>query len=566
MRMSRLAGVVLTLLVGLSLNGCQPTADTIFFGDNIVTMDPDQPTVEAVAVLGETITAAGSLDDVMAMQGDHTRMVDLGANALLPGFIDSHSHFTGAGRALDALSLHSPPVGDVTNIDELVAKTRRWIDEKEIPPGETVSGGGYDDSLLEEGRHPTRYDLDRISTEHPIIVRHVSGHLSAANSLALANSDITADTPDPEGGHIRRVAGSNEPDGVLEERAGRLLSRGGGGGYSQTADDLDELARKSVSVYNGYGVTTIQWGGGTSPQMIRALREVAAREPLNADIAVYSSARGILDDSVHYERTYTNGVRVAAVKLLLDGSPQGRTAWVTEPYVEGPPLASADYVSYPTMEPDSLKALVVQVIRKGVPVSVHCNGDAASDVYLDGVEEAIAGMDPKPDHRSVIIHAQIMREDQMDRVAELGVVPSFFSSHVFYWGDWHRRSFGEERASNISATAWARDRGVHYTIHTDAMVVPPNMMRALSITVNRKTRSDYVLGPHQRATVMEALNALTLDAAYQYFEEDTKGSITVGKQADFVILGENPLTVDPAELEQIPIVETISRGRSVYQR
>jgi len=566
MRMSRVAGAVLTLLVGLGLSGCRSTADTIFFGDNIVTMDPDQPTVEAVAVLGETIVAAGARGDVMAFRGDATRVVDLGDHALLPGFIDSHSHYTGAGA--EGLDLDPPPVGDVGSIDDLVRKVKQWIVDYNIPPGEIVSGGGYDDAVMKEGRHPTKFDLDRISTEHLIIVSHVSGHLRALNSAALEASNITAATEDPPGGHIRRITGSMEPDGVLEETAGRLVVRRPSPPKTPEEEqaEFDALVRRATQVYNGYGVTTIQLGGSTSPERIRALRAVAAREPLNADVAVYSSARGILDDSVRYERTYTNGVRVAAVKMFLDGSPQGRTAWVTEPYVEGPPGAPADYVSYPTMEPDTLKALVTQVIRKGVPVSVHCNGDAASDVFLDGVEEAISGMDPKPDHRSVIIHAQIMREDQMDRVARLGLVPSFFSSHVFFWGDWHRRSFGEERASNISATGWARDRGVRYTIHTDAMVVPPNMMRALSITVNRKTRSGHVLGPHQRATVMEALKALTIDAAYQYFEEDTKGSITVGKQADLVILGENPLTADPAGLEDIPIVQTFSRGRSVYRR
>ena len=184
-----------------------PVADTIFVGDHIVTIDPERPTVEAVAVRGETIAAAGALDDVMALRGESTRVVELGDRALLPGFIDAHGHFMGAGRALDELSLHAPPVGDVTNIDELVAKIRRWIDEKEIPAGEAVFGNGYDDSLLTEGLHPTRFELDRASTDHPIVLVHVSGHLRAGNSAALAASNITAATPDPDGGIIRRVAG-----------------------------------------------------------------------------------------------------------------------------------------------------------------------------------------------------------------------------------------------------------------------------------------------------------------------------------------------------------------------
>lgn len=565
MNLSKSALAVLACTLGIigcgPATGGGPSADTIFFGDNIVTMDPSQPSVEAVAVRGQMIAAAGALDEVMALRGESTRVVDLGDRALLPGFIDAHGHFLGAGRASDALSLHSPPVGDVTNIDEMVQKIRRWIEEKGIPPGEIVSGRGYDDSLLEEGRHPTRFDLDRISTVHPIVLTHVSGHLRAANSAALEASNVTASTPDPDGGHIRRVAGSMEPNGVMEERAGRLLVSGG---TSMTEEEFDALIRKSIQVYTGYGTTTIQSGGGSSPAMLERLRAAAEREAFDADVAAFSGFMGIVQDSVQYEMTYQNGFRIAGVKLLLDGSPQGRTAWVTEPYTEGPPGAAPDYRSYGTMDPEVYKTRVAEVIQLGVPVLVHANGDAAMDLMMDGVEEAIAEMDEVPDHRSVIIHAQLMRADQLDRAAELGVMPSFFSAHTFYWGDWHVRSFGEERGSNISPMRWAMDRGVPFTVHNDASVVPPDMMRLVSISVNRKTRSGRVLGPHQRATIQEALHAVTLGAAYQYFEEDTKGSITVGKQADLVILEENPLTADPDDLEFIKILETFSRGRSVF--
>ena len=561
---------VFACVVGIGLGGCQTSdvfvpADTILFGDNIVTMDPNQPVVEAVAVRGETIAAAGSLGDVMALRGDATRVVDLGDRALLPGFIDTHGHFLLAGQELESLSLHSPPVGDVNNIDDIVRKIQEWIAEKDIPAGETVFGGGYDDSLLEEGRHPTRYDLDRASTDHPIVLTHVSFHMRAANSAALAANNITADTPDPDGGHVRRVLGSEEPNGILEERAGGLLA-GGGLEVPTSGDPLDALIRSSIGVYTGYGTTTIQNGGGTSPEMATAIRAAAERELLDADLAVFTSVDAILDGSLEYESTYRNGFRVAGVKFGLDGSPQGRTAWLTEPYHEGPPGAAADYRAYGTMEPEVYKAGAAALIERGVPFLVHANGDAAMDLMLDGVEEAVAGMDPAPDHRSVIIHAQLMRADQLDRAAELSVVPSFFSAHAFFWGDWHVRSFGEERGTNISPVRWAIDRGVNFTVHNDAPVVPPNIMRLVSITVNRKTRSGRVLGPDQRATVQEALHAVTLGAAYQYFEEDTKGSITVGKQADLVILGQNPLTTDPAELEHIPIVETYSRGRSVFER
>ena len=548
------------------LAACAPQADpadTIFHGDNIVTMDPGQPTVEAVAVRGETIVAAGSRDEVMALRGPSTRVVELGDNALLPGFIDSHGHFLGAGRDQTSLGLHPPPVGDVNNIDDLVRKVRAWIDEHDIPPGEVVTGRGYDDSLLEEGRHPTREDLDRASTEHPIILTHVSGHLTTTNSATLAASDITADTPDPPGGHVRRVDGSMEPNGVLEETARGLLA------FDRRAtpsgEELDDLIRRSIDIYLSHGTTTIQ-DGGTGPAQAEAFQAAANREPFKADVAAFARFNETPTDlaSIGYTRDYQGGFRVGGVKLMLDGSPQGRTAWVTIPYEEGPPGAPPDYVAYGVMIPDAYKAAAAELIRGGIPIIVHANGDAAMDLMIDGVDEAVADMDPMPDHRSVIIHAQLMRADQLDRAAELNIVPSFFAAHAFFWGDWHRISFGEDRGNNTSPMGWALERDVDFTIHNDASVVPPHMMRLVSIAVNRKTRSGHILGPHQRLTVMQALHAVTLGGAYQYFEEDTKGSITVGKQADLVILDESPLTADPANLEFIPILETFSRGRSVF--
>ena len=538
-------------------------ADIIFVGGAIVTMDPARPRVEAVAVRGETIVAVGTRAEATALRGEATRVVDLGARALLPGFIDAHGHFLAVGRGLDSLSLHPPPVGDVNDIDDIVARIRAWIAERNIEPGGLVLGRGYDDSLLAERRHPTRDDLDRASTEHRIVLTHVSGHLRAANSAALAAAGITAGTPDPPGGHIRRRAGSREPDGVLEERAGGLV---GGGLLASAPGDTDATARRAVAVYLSYGTTTIQ-DGATGPETVAALRAAARRRPFDADVAAFPWFRTFEDaERAEHEARYSGGFRVAGVKLSLDGSPQGRTAWVTEPYAEGPPGAPPDYRAYGTLAPDLYKAGAARLVRRGVPILVHANGDAAIDLMLDGVAEAVAGADPMPDHRAVIIHAQLMRADQLDRAAELRVVPSFFSAHAFFWGDWHVRSFGAARGSNVSPARWAIERGVRFTMHNDAPIVPPDIMRLVSIAVNRTTRSGRVLGPEQRLTVREALHAVTLGAAYQYFEEDTKGSITAGKRADLVVLERNPLTTDPRELEHIRVLETFSRGRSVFRR
>ena len=542
--------------------GAGTPADTIFAGGAIVTMDPAQPWVEALAVRGETIAAAGTRSEVAALRGAATRVVELGDRALLPGFIDAHGHLLAVGRTLDALSLHPPPVGDVDDIADVVRKIRRWIAEREIAPGGLVLGGGYDDSLLAERRHPTRYDLDRASTAHRIVLTHVSGHLRAANSAALAAAGVTSATPDPPGGRIRRVAGSTEPDGVLEERAGGLVA---GGRQAPAPAEIDALARRAIDHHLRYGVTTVQ-DGAVGRETAAALRAAAARRPFRADVAAFVRFTTLEDAArAAHQARYRGGFRVAGVKFLLDGSPQGRTAWMTEPYDEGPPGAPPDYRAYGTLDPALYKAGAAQLIARGVPIIVHANGDAAIDLMLDGVGEAVAGLDAVPDHRAVIIHAQLMRADQVDRAAELRVVPSFFAAHAFFWGDWHRRSFGARRADNVSPLRWALARGVPFTMHNDAPIVPPDVLRLVSIAVNRKTRSGRVLGPGQRVTVQEALHAVTLGAAYQYFEEDRKGSLTAGKQADLVVLERDPLTADPDEIERIRVLETFSRGRSVYR-
>jgi len=537
-------------------------ADTIFVGDNVLTMDENLADANGVAIRGEKIVAVGSRDAVMALRGPETRVVELGERALLPGFIDAHGHFTFAARFMNFINVSSPPVGRAETIDDIVRILADDIERNPVGESDWIVGYGYDDSLLAENRHPTRDDLDRVTTDHPIVLMHVSGHLAAANSKALALSGISADSDDPPGGVIRRRPDSREPNGVLEESAASrlLLERIGG-----IADDtLEALARKATRYYASYGITTVQ-DGAISPDDLERLRAAARREPFAVDIGAYVYVTLLTQEGIEDlapDSEYNGGIRLAGVKFSLDGSPQGRTAWLTEPYAEGPPGAEPDYVAYPTMEPSYYKERVAQFIKRNVPVLVHANGDAAIDLMMDGVAAALEdGI--VPDHRSVIVHAQLMREDQVERARKLRVVPSFFSAHTFFWGDWHRRSFGDARAQNISPTRWAIDKGVDFTVHNDTPIVPPDMMRLLWATVNRTTRSGHIIGPQQRLTVMEALYAMTLGGAYQYFEEDSKGSITVGKQADLVILAENPLNVEPNRLKDIAVLETFSRGRSV---
>ena len=557
------AFVKVLLLIGLSslgTLGAAQDADLIFLGQNIITMDASD--VSAVAVRGDRIVVAGSEQDARALQGEDTRVIELGARALLPGFIDAHGHFAGVARYVDMLDLSSPPVGDVTSVDDIVRKLKGRIENLNIPAGELVYGYGYDDSLLAEQRHPDRDDLDRASTDHPIVIRHVSGHLLGANSMALLDAGVGANSPDPAGGIIRRRTGSNEPDGVMEETAMQFFP---GTGELLAPQRQSELRREAIQIYAGYGITTIQ-DSNVSQAYVDQLKAEGLEQEYAADIVTFVMGNPLPDDvlaTVAVDTNYTGGVRNGGVKFTLDGSPQGRTAWMSEPYNAGPPGAAADYVAYPSYDPDAWLNRIGPLIERGVPVLAHANGDAAIDLMIDGVANAIAA-GPVPDHRSVIIHAQLIREDQLDRVAELAIIPSFYSAHPFFWGDWHRLSFGEERASFISPVQAAIARDIPFTVHNDSPIVPPDMMRLLEITVNRETRSGFVLGADQRASVMQALHAITLGAAYQYFEENEKGSITVGKRADLVILEDNPLTVETSELGEVAVLETFARGKSIF--
>jgi predicted amidohydrolase YtcJ len=264
-------------------------------------------------------------------------------------------------------------------------------------------------------------------------------------------------------------------------------------------------------------------------------------------------------------RTYDGHFRVAGVKLCLDGSPQGKTAWLTQPYKVPPPGLPADYRGYPAIPDDNVvRGYVESAFVNDWQMVVHDNGDAAIDQYLRVVADLTAQYGPK-DRRPVAIHAQVTREDQLDTMKALGVIPTFFATHTFYWGDWHTEQvLGEPRADNISPSGSARRRDMVFTIHNDAPAVPPDAMMLLSAAVNRVTRSGRVIGSDQRISAYDGLRAITIWGAYQHFEENSKGTITVGKLADFAILDSNPVKGDPMRIREINVVETIKEGNTVF--
>jgi predicted amidohydrolase YtcJ len=544
-------------------------ADIIFVNANVITMNEDQPGAKAIAIKDGKILAVGSQRHVKKHKGDETVMRDLEGQTVTPGFIDGHGHMGMVGMFGMAANLMPPPDGKVTSIAELQQTLKTWMSTSEIPEKNgIVFGTGYDDSQLKEKRHPTRDELDAVTTDYPVIVLHQSGHLSAVNSKALETLGITASTPNPPGGVIRRKQGSNEPNGVLEENAnfeaaGKLILA-----HFGPEQGLETIVR-GQETYASFGYTTAQ-DGGTTPSLAKGYIAAAEQGKLKLDVVSYLKAQTIASDPTimqgpYQGQDYKDHYRIGGIKLWLDGSPQGKTAWLTEPFFQPPTGKEPPYRGYQTMTNADVEKYIEEAYRNDWQVLAHVNGDAAIDQYLNSIEMVGTRISAKG-RRTVAVHAQVSREDQLDRMKRLEVMPSFYAAHAFYWGDWHRNSvLGPQRAKRISPTRSALDRGMKFTTHADSPVIPPNALRIYWATVNRVTRSGLVLGADQRVDPETVLKALTIWAAWQYSEEDRKGSIEPGKLADLVILDNDPLTVDPMTIQDIKVLETIKEGNSVYK-
>jgi hypothetical protein len=566
---------LLSVLLGSTLL-CAPVspahcaeADAIYFGGPIVTVDDQRPSAEAVAVKDGVIVAVGSRRDVEGThKGAGTVMIDLAGRTMIPGFVDAHGHMWGTGVQAMAANLLPPPDGPVRSIGDLQAQLRRWMATSNIARDfGVVIGFGYDDSQLAEQRHPTASELDEVSRDLPMIVIHQSGHLHALNTKALEMAGISAATEDPQGGVIRRKPGTREPIGVME---GTVLIRE----FLRIMPKLSPqqhlaLLEAGQDLYAKYGHTTAQEGRAL-PANVDLYIAAAQAGRLKLDAVVYPELLLVPESGGFMEgpyagRTYRNGMRIGGVKLTLDASPQGRTAWLTQPYLTPPPGQQAGFAGYPALTDEQATAAVERAYRNGWQILIHTNGDAAIDQMIKAVASASKKY-PGPDRRTVMIHGQTLREDQVPRLKSLGIFPALFPMHTFYWGDWYVHTvLGPERAANISPTGWMMENGMIFSSHHDAPVAFPDTMRVLSATVNRTTRSNEVLGPKHRVEPVVALKAMTLWAAYQHFEEKSKGSIEVGKLADFAILSDNPLTVEPSKIADITVVETIKKGRSIYR-
>ncbi len=535
-------------------------ADAIYHGD-IITMDDKTPYAEAVAIKDGVILAVGSKAYVFGTRGAETRIIDLGGKTMLPGFIDGHSHFFQAAMIADYANVSAPPVGSAASIAGIISALQDHVACKPLKPGEWLIGYGYDGSALSDGRDATRDDFDPYFHDNPMVLVHVSGHGCVLNSAAFKAVGIDASTPTPPGGVTVRKPGSNEPAGLLMENSmfPILLKL-----PKPSPQLLLEHLTIAQQMYASNGYTTVQ-DAPVEPKVMPLYQKAADEGRFYLDLNGYWESHAFLNSAkpgADYRSPAASHYRLAGVKVIADGSPQGRTAYFTKPYLTGGPAGEKNWRGAPIVPPEHLNAVVKQAYECDAQVLVHCNGDAAIDMLLDAHEAAGA-----PDgRRTIVIHSQFVRRDQLDLYVKYGMNMSFFTNHAFFWGDLHVENLGEERAFFMSPMKTARAMGLHMTNHTDFLVTPLDPMFVLWTAVNRTSRSGRVIGPDERVSVLDGLKALTIDGAHQYFEEGRKGSLTAGKIADLVILSANPMKVAASTIKDITVAETIKDGKSVFKR
>jgi len=524
--------------------------------------------VEAVVQREGKIVFVGSKADALKKYKGKAKEVDLKGKTLLPAFLDGHSHMYKVGFTALCANLLPPPDGPGKDVVSIVKAMKEYKDTEKgkmmFKKLGWLVGNGYDDSQLAEKTHPTAKDLDKVSTELPVLIIHQSGHLASINTKGLEVMGFTKATKDPKGGALRRDKDGN-PNGVLEE--GAFFSVLLPVMKNVDAELSQKIVKQGQEEYAKNGYLTAMSGRTTGDQ-VAALLASANNKEFYIDVVSYPDVT-IGEDFFKAKghtpsNEYKNRFRIGGVKLTLDGSPQGKTAWLTKCNLKPPTGKTGCYKGYPIMDDKKATEYVKLAFKNKWQIHCHTNGDAAIDQYIKAVDAAEKEFG-YPDHRTVLIHGQTLRKDQIPDLVRLKIYPSLFPMHTFYWGDWHVESvLGEPRASYISPTKDVLDAGLNLTTHHDAPVTFPNSMRVLDAAVNRVTRTGKILGPDQRLTPYEALKTFTEWAANQYFEEKTKGTLTEGKLADFVILDKNPLKVDPMMIHDIKIIESVKEGKTVY--
>ena len=540
-------------------------ADVIYVGGDIITMNDASPTAEALAIGQGKILAVGSRSDVEGKhKGPGTTVIHIGGKTLLPSFIDGHSHYINSLMVAGQAQVYAPPSGTAKDVDSIIAAIKVFAEERKIPKGELIVAYGYDDTVMPEGRLLNRDDLDAAFPDNPVRVDHVSMHGAVLNSLALQKYGYSAATVTPPGGVIVRKDGTNEPYGLIMETAYLPVLAVA---EPMTPEQEIEATKAGQMLYARAGITTAHEGATHLAQFETMKRATDAGANI-IDVIAYPFVTDVEKIIAAYPvenwGRYDKRFKVGGIKVTIDGSPQGRTAAFTTPYLTGGPGGETNWKGELTFPQEVINMAVKRVYDLGVPLNLHANGDAAIDAFFAAHEFAAAG-DLSKDRKVTMIHAQFTRKDQIPKYVEYKIRPSYYTLHTYYFADAHIANRGPEQAQYISPMRDSIDAGLRPSNHTDFVVAPLDQMFMLWSAVNRISRSGQEIGPGQRITPLEGLKTMTIWAAEQYGEEGSKGSLEPGKLADLVILDRNPLTVDPAAIKDIKVVQTIKEGQTIYR-
>lgn len=561
---------------------------TLYTNGRILTMVDPEDRPEALLVRDGRIAFVGPRDQACAEARvvdvdeapDATALteVDLAGATLMPAFIDPHGHLYTHGVLAALVDLEH-----AESIEEMIEAFRERAEQEEDASSPLI-GVKYDLDVLAEGRHPTREELDRAADDRPVMAFHRSLHVGAVNSFLLREAGVDADTPDPEGGRYGREADGRTPDGYVEEHPAMaplmpVLSPENPDSLLPTSSiPPAEVIALAATDYLAHGITTAQ-DGASDQATVQRLVQAADEGAIPIDLVCYPVVSGgvptAFEDHPDFAGDYRGRLRLGGYKMLLDGAPQARSAWLSRPYekledgADGEDGAGGEgeepTSGYPIMTDEQVEAAARAAAANGRQLIVHCNGDAASEQWISAVER-IAAQDPAIlQQRPVMIHAQTVRPDQLERMEKINMIASIFVGHTWFWGDVHLKNLGPERGAAVSPGRTALDTGVRITLHQDTPVTPPDMIHSIWAAVNRISRHGTEIGPGERITAWEALRAVTHDAAYQYGEEAEKGLLREGMRADLVILSEDPLAVDPADLRDVQVVATIKDGEELYR-
>ncbi len=526
----------------------------------VITMDANKPAADTLLVQDGRIAWVGmAKDQPQGLLDNHADLqrINLQGKTVLPGFVEPHMHLPPLAM-LHRFSNVGP--NRFATTEEALAQLRD--DAAEVEAGEWVVGRQFDPSLQEGPDYLTKDLLDTVSTEHPVFVYNASLHLAYCNSLALDIAGIDANTEDPPNAELGRTE-SGEPNGVL--KAGPAMALVARHNPKLREQNLAEACLGVFNTANRVGITTLcDQGTGT----FQGVGELALYQSLNDSgqmtarfrYSVSQAAAAKWDEAEIEWGEGDEWVRRTGWKIVSDGSNQGRTGLQRESFV------GSDSTGMAYIEKDELDAAVEKRLRDGWAVCVHANGDAAIDRVLDAFAKAKAkGLDPA-EKRCRIEHCSILHDEQITKMQELGLSPSFLIGHVHYWGKaFVEDIFGPEKAAKLDRTGACEDLGIRWTVHSDDPVTEMNPLRCIENAVTRNMwRSDQLLSPEERVPVEAALRAMTIDAAWQCHSDHEVGSLEVGKFADFVVLAEDPLAVEPERLAQIQVLETWVGGRQVY--